>query len=252
VPVGLINGLLDIKGEIVNQSKVTSLLNVFLCDICEVKDSFNTDLSDAKKKSIAISFQEIIFRILDYVYTNFPTDRNLLNDHFPRPTTSDTELQYLDRIKTFKKRKKVLTQPKKVLTFLKLFYRINTKYNRAISHIKGKVKHETPNEFGEQAKTTLSYKVRSNVQTPIKQNSDGSILIGGFIHAEAGATINMHGGTIQTPEGITHIEHLNYSGTAFEADKIVFNCGSKIKFEDWANDCICICRETIEMYSIQK
>tara|TARA_B110001450_G_scaffold235430_1_gene240120 strand:+ start:25 stop:774 length:750 start_codon:yes stop_codon:yes gene_type:complete len=244
--------MLDIKGKIVNQSEVTNLLNEFLCEMHEEKDKFKADLNDAKKKSIAISFQEKIFRILDYIYTNFPTDRNLLNDHFPRPTTSDTELQYLARIKKFKKTKKVLTQPKKVLTFLKLFYRINTKYNKAISQIKGKVKHETPNEFGEQAKTSLSYKAISNAQSPIEQNSDGSILIGGFIHAHAGATVNMHGTTIQTPDGITHIEHLKYSGTAFEADKIVFNCGSKIKFEDWANDCISICRETIEMYSIQK
>ena len=243
---------LDIKGKIVNQSEVTNLLNEFLCEMHDVKDKFKADLNDAKKKSIAISFQEKIFGILDYIYTNFPTDRNLLDDHFPRPTTSDTELQYLERIKTFKKRKKSLTQPKKVLTFLKLFYRINTKYNKAISHIKGKVKHETPNEFGEQAKTTLSYKARSNVETPIKKNSDGSISIGSFFHAEAGATVNINGGAIQTPEGIIHIEHLKYSGTAFEADKIVFNCGSKIKFEDWANDCISICRETIEMYSKQK
>jgi len=161
----------------------------------------------------------------------------------------DTEKQFIDRNKEFKNRnKQTIYIPKKVIIFLKVLYRTNEQYNYSISYIKGKVKHETPNKFGEKAKTQLNAKIMSNHNNPIQHNNDGSLEISGFMKAEPGSNIFMSNVSISTPNGNIIIDHLTYSGTPFEGDKIIFSDNIKINFIDWANDCIEICKKIIEQY----
>ena len=122
-----------------------------------------------------------------------------------------------------------------------------------MSYLKGKVKHETPNAFGGPVETKLSYDLKSNHPSPIKHNPDESLdIAGGFIHAEAGANLDIQGLTILTPDGSIDFDNLNYSGTPFERDKIIFGEDTKLNFLVWSSDCIEICRETIELLRPQK
>ncbi len=171
----------------------------------------------------------------------------MLGSYFPRPFLNENENVYLSRVSIFKKKNREIEIPKKVITFLKLFFRINQRNNFAISYAKGKVKHETPNKFGRGAKTKLIHESKSDYPNLFKKNGDNSINIGnGAIIVDGMSNIKMHDIAIFNSSGMAQIDKLEISATPFEGNKIIFNGNIKIKFVDWASDCINICREFIE------
>lgn len=224
--------------------KLLELLGHSLEGMGEEKEKFKNYLSETVKQDISISFQDKALRILDYIYTNFPVERNKLADYFPRPTVDEDEEKYLIRV-----RKRTTQLPNEVLLFLKKCFFINKKYNSAISYIRGKVKHERPNEFGKEGKTILNATYCSNYPNPIKTNIDGGIEIAGCIKISTGSITGtrVYGSTFHGPQGTVFIDRLEPLRTPFEGDKIIFD-NNKIKFVDWADDCINICNETIEEF----
>ena len=235
-------------------NNIKLLLKQFLKTLERNKKNFGPGLDDTKRADIAIDFQSKVINILDYCYTNFPVERKELGQYFPRSEISEDKQDYLNRIKLSKKNRQNPDQSVehsiKINRFLEKCFEINKANNFAISLILSKTKHETENKFGDKGKTKLTAKFKTNHPEPIKQKSDGSIEIaGGFIKAEAGATLQFYGTKICTPEGDVEFDELNFSGTKFEGNYIYLKNNEKRDFLTWANDCENICSQIIDEFN---
>ncbi len=132
--------------------------------------------------------------------------------------------------------------------FLKTSFRINEKNDHALLYLKGKVKHETPNEFGAETKTILKDSFKSSHPRPIKETGEKDIVLSDSFKFQAGCKVKIGKGvTIKTPLGTTIFDSLEFSGTPFEGDKIIFG-SKKIKFTEWANNCINTCSKIIRIF----
>lgn len=228
---------------------IEKLIGAFYKKADEERKKFTTKLEDHEKQEIAISFQENCLKILDYIYTNLPTERKKIQNYCPRPKFEQSIKEYIRENKKFKKKNKEVDIPKEALKFLRHFFKQNSKNAYAISFIVGKIKHEKPNDFGEEGHTNLDTSFMSNHPNPISQDRNGNLSIaGGVIRASAGAKINFHNTKIITPQGSVFFDSLVFSGKPFEDGMIIFNINNKEIRKDflvWSKECLNICKELI-------
>ncbi len=226
-----------------NTDKLISYLDASLKEARNIKDRFKVNLPEAEKGIIAKNFQNEILSILDYMYTNFPVDRSLLGDYFPRPSLLESSSDYNTRVEKFKKKKKLVKHPKQVADFLQGFYELNKKNQSAISYIQSKVKHETPNQFNEQSVMKLDAKFTSNHPAPIQHFPDGSIGIAGFARLAKGSNVKIKSSVFFGGGFSTVIENLEFREIKITGDKIIFNNEVEFTFNEWATNCINICEQ---------
>lgn len=228
-----------------NSDRLKKFLNSSLDEAKKIKDSFSIGLEESTKQVKVKNFQNEILTILDYMYTNFPVTRSLLGNYFPRPSLSENSGEYSNRIKEFKDKGKIVKHPKEVAGFLQDFYKINKKYQSAISYIQGKVKHETPNQFNEETIAKLDAKLTSNNPEPIQCLPDGGIFIGGLFLK---GNVKIKDSILSDADFSTHIESLEFREIKITGDKIIFNNGIEFKFNEWATNCINICEKSFENF----
>lgn len=206
---------------------------------------FKSHLNKAEKQVLAKDFQSNILSILDYIYTNYPTDRKLLWDYFPRPKSNESKKTYIENNNTFRKKKTKTKHPKSIIILLNKFYDIHEKYNKAISNIHSKVKHETPNNFNIERKSRLDYNITTNHPNPVKINWTRIELP--WIVFDNCSNIKLENCTLLDWNTTTHIEFLNITEIEVVGDDIIFFSWEKRNFYIRALDCINICKETLNL-----
>ena len=231
-------------------NKLISFLNASLKESRKINSRFQINLPESEKEVVAKNFQNEILNILDYMYTNFPVNRSLVGDYFPRSRLSENNSEYTNRVKEFSKKKKSIQHPKQVIDFLQYFYELNKKYKSAISYIKGKVKHKTRNQFNEKSTMKLDAELTSNHPAPIHKLSDGSISIAGVGRFHKGSNITMNNCEIYGGGFSTVIKKLEYKEIKITGDEIIFDNGNKFKFNEWAINCITICEQLIKKFQM--
>lgn len=230
-----------------NTDKLISHLNASLNEARNINNRFKANLSEADKGIIAKNFQNEILSILDYMYTNFPVERILLGGYFPRPSLLESSSEYKNRVKEFKKNKKLIEHPKQVADFLQDFYELNKKHQSAISYIQSKVKHETPNQFNDESVIKLDVKLTSNHPAPIQHFPDGSIDVMGFRFGK-GSNVTIKNSVFSGGGFSTVIENLEFREIKITGDKIIFNNEVEFNFNEWATNCINICEQSFESF----
>lgn len=216
------------------------LLEQFLETAETLCGKFSNNMSDVKKKEIAIDFQSKILNILEYSYLYLPVDKKILKEHYPRPSPRESKEDYILRSDH-----KPKTSPLILKDFLSNCFDLNLKYNEAISYVSGQVKHKNPNEFGENITPKLDAKFESSHPNPINFNTDGGLEILGFITADSASSISISKSCFHSPNGFLSIESLEFGGGKFEGGLIMFKDGEKRLFTDWATDCMNFCKEVI-------
>jgi hypothetical protein len=218
--------------------ELTKQLEQFLKTAETRRLEFKSGMNAEEKKENAIDFQSKILNILDYVYTNDPIGQ--AGGHYPRPNQCEKVDDYLTRIQ----RDRLLDEKTKI--FLLYCFGVNKKYNEAISYILSKVKHERPNEFGQDVDPVIKGKFSTTYSTkPIKTNPDGSIEMPG-LKVAPGASVKIIGMNFVGDGGVLSIDSLELVAGKFEGDMIVLKYGEKRLYKDWSSDCVKICREIID------
>ncbi len=233
-----------------NNEELLDFLRACLGKATEIKSSFTVGLSKADKQVIAKNFQSEVLSILDYAYTNFPSDIKKLGGYFPRPMLGESKKQYLSRIKILRKGNQQIHRPKRIIEFLKSFYRINGKHGFAISYVRGKVKHEVPNQFNEEIISKLKKAdIISDHPNPLKMHPDGSIEIPGVGSFAQGSNVKIKSCSFINGEHVTIVNDLEFNEEKIIGDEIIFSETERLKFIDWANNCVSVCAKTIDLFS---
>ena len=197
--------------------------------------------SDEYNKATLTSFTSNILSILDNSFNYYPGCNN--DDYYPRPKLHESRNEYILRIVSLKKKKANTTNS--LRGFLINIFDINTQHRCALSLLESKLKHKTDEKGHVVKEPFLEYSLTATGERdPVRMNTDGSMDIGSFIHAELGSHVSINKSRMVSPTQDIYIESLQYMSVN---NGIVDFNGERREIKEWMTDCITICRELIAL-----